>query len=82
MTVHKYIDDESNTSISMSGEFGCHNWRIHRDKQTALIFPTGTTLPAPTHADGQLLYIPTSGALAITRDGEWKITYRSAFVNL
>ena len=64
--------------LSTSGNFnasGEYDFTPHGGNAAVsrLIIPTSDTLPAVTYADGQMHYVPTSGILAISQGGVWRI---------
>jgi len=59
-------------SAAITGEFGCENFGPDVVVQPNFILPVASTLPIPTYASGQIIYIPVSGILAVTSGGVWK----------
>jgi len=53
----------------MSGEYSFEDYMSAQEN--TLILPVGTGLPAITSTNGQIIFIYTSGILAVTDGGVW-----------
>jgi len=70
MSINKFTSEAG--THALSGEWSFQGFGP--DKAPSIcIFPNGTVLPAITHNNGQIFFVSSSGVLAVTKGGVWKL---------